>query len=634
MTTHNAGSEPRDTADGAADVGAALTNAIQLRDKISRAVSLAGGAEAPGARGTGTDTGVVAADRLAASVVRPLSDVLAALTGTSRPPVADGPPPQSDAPLADERGWEQFLWHLARQVTALAVCPGAAAQLGEAAAALQDLLWRVAPAEGPDGWEARLGELNQLQTQATPMIQATTNGPYLLSGVTRMTNWLGEDIPVRPQMALCRCGASAIKPLCDGSHASIGFSTAKDPDWVADRRDTYVGQQVTVLDNRGTCQHSGYCTDRLAAVFHQGEEPFVTPSGGRMDEIIRAVRDCPSGALSYAIDGREAREQVDYDNRREPSVEVSKDGPYRVTGGIALTDGSGGDEARNDGASAEHYALCRCGYSQNKPFCSGMHWYVDFHDPVPDPEHEPTIFEWAGGLPALTRMTRLFYEKYVPEDPLLAPLFADMSPDHPQRVAKWLGEVFCGPKAYSETYGGYARMISQHVGKGLTEDKRVRWVALLLKSAQEAGLPNDAEWRSIFGAYIEWGSRLAVENSQSGARPPEHMPMPHWDWNTASGPPGSRVSALAPQAVDEDPAVVLPAADEPVRYEKHIKALFRSRDRQSMSFVFDLWSYADVKAHAPAILERLKNGTMPCDGAWPAEKLAVFQRWVDSDTPA
>ena len=83
---------------------------------------------------------------------------------------------------------------------------------------------------------------------------------------------------------------------------------------------------------------------------------------------------------------------------------------------------------RNTGASLEHYALCRCGQSQNKPFCSGMHWYVGFRDPVPEPGREPTLFEWAGGLPALTRMTRLLYEKHVPADPLLAPLFADMPP--------------------------------------------------------------------------------------------------------------------------------------------------------------------------------------------------------------
>jgi len=56
-------------------------------------------------------------------------------------------------------------------------------------------------------------------------------------------------------------------------------------------------------------------------VFHLGEEPFVTPSGGRLDEIVWAVRDCPSGALSYAMDTAEAREQVDYAGQREPSIE-------------------------------------------------------------------------------------------------------------------------------------------------------------------------------------------------------------------------------------------------------------------------------------------------------------------------
>jgi truncated hemoglobin YjbI len=71
-----------------------------------------------------------------------------------------------------------------------------------------------------------------------------------------------------------------------------------------------------------------------------------------------------------------------------------------------------------------------------------MHYYVEFRDPVADSSHDPTIFEWIGGLPALLRMTRLFYEKHVPQDPLLAPLFANMAADHPERVAAWLGEVF------------------------------------------------------------------------------------------------------------------------------------------------------------------------------------------------
>jgi len=434
-------------------------------------------------------------------------------------------------------------------------------------------------------------------------------------------------------MALCRCGESGIKPTCDGACHRIGFTTGKDPNRVADRRDSYVGQSVTVLDNRGTCQHSGLCTDRLASVFHLGEEPFVTPSGGRLDEIVRAVRDCPSGALSFALDTVEAREQVDYADQREAAIEVSKDGPYRITGSMALVDGAGGDVVRNAGASREHYALCRCGHSQNKPFCSGMHWYVNFADPVRDPAATPSIFEWCGGLPALTRMTRLFYEKYVPAAPMLAPIFANMSADHPQRVAKWLGEVFGGPACYSDEYGGYPRMISQHAGKCLTEEWRARWVALMIQSAQEAGLPSDAEFRSAFCSYLEWGSRLAVENSQTTSRPPGHMPMPSWNWATAAGPPGGRISALAPVEEDEAP-VVLPAADEPVRFEKHIKPLFRTRDRQSMTFAFDLWSYDDVRTHAEAILTRLSNGSMPCDGAWPAEKVDVFRRWMDTGTTA
>jgi truncated hemoglobin YjbI/CDGSH-type Zn-finger protein len=351
-----------------------------------------------------------------------------------------------------------------------------------------------------------------------------------------------------------------------------------------------------------------------------------------MDEIIRGVRDCPSGALSYAIDGVEAREQVDWHCHRDPTIEVTKDGPYRITGGLRLHDHHGEDIARAEGASREHYALCRCGQSQNKPFCSGMHWYVEFHDPGPDPDATPTVFEWVGGVPALTRMTRLFYEKHIPQDPLLAQLFGSMSADHPQKVAAWLAEVFGGPNTYSGQYGGYERMLSHHIGKQITEEHRTRWVAALLRAADDAGLPNDAEFRSVFQSYIEWGSRLAVENSQTESHPPPHMPMPSWDWHTAAGPPGGRVSALAPPTEEPEHRLSLPGPDEPLSFAAHVKPLFRSRDRKSMQFAFDLWSYDDVRTNATAILERVRAGTMPCDGAWPAEWVDVFERWTQSGT--
>ena len=390
------------------------------------------------------------AERIVDSVLRPLATGLA----------GDGAAPAREI-HGSRVDIDEAVWALAQAATELrARLPSddpLTAYVAEATACLQQLALERTP--------DRLGRLRELQAGLSPGIQVALDGPYLVTGAERVRNWLGESIEVPPMAALCRCGLSKIKPFCDGAHAEAGFSGDKDPKRVEDRRDTYVGQQITILDNRGTCQHAGYCSDRLASAFRLDREPFVAPSGGRMDEIIRAVRDCPSGALSYALDGVEARDAVDRHGSREPAIEVTRDGPYRITGAFPLSDERGRPVARNAGASPEHYALCRCGHSQNKPFCSGMHWYVDFKDPLPGPDHEPTIFEWAGGLPALTRMTRLFYEKHVPQDPLLAPLFADMSADHPERVAKWLGEVFCGPRDYSEQFGGYKRMVSQHLGK-------------------------------------------------------------------------------------------------------------------------------------------------------------------------
>ena len=573
--------------------------------------------------------------RLMTTVLRPLGDALTQMPVDS----AALPGRRAGAPLADDGhipelvhqtavwAWlDERLWQLARASTNLRMTPGLPSEIQEATAALQDLTCQFPPTDGPHGVAARIAALKQLQVGLGCTIQSELHGPYLVTNAETLRNWLGELLPTRPQMALCRCGESANKPFCDGTHARIGFTAQKDPKRVPDRRDTYVGTAITVLDNRGICAHSGFCTDRLASVFHVGEEPFATPNGARMDEIIRAVRACPSGALSYTLGSIELRDGVD--QARPPAIEVSKDGPYRVTGNIALKDGQGNDEPRNTGVSLEHYNLCRCGHSQNKPFCSGMHWYVNFHDPQVDAEQEPTLFKWVGGLPALLRMTHLFYDKYIPQDPLLLPLFVGMPPDHPERVAAWLGEVFGGPKNYSQQYGGYPRMLSQHVGKHISEEQRERWVSLLCQAADEAGVPADPEFRSAFMSYIEWGSRLAVENSASHAHPPLHMPMPRWDWGTA-GPPGSRVSALAP-AQEEEKTVVLPSEEEAVRFSLHIKPLFRPMDRQSMKWAFDLWSYQDVKSHAAGILQRLQNGSMPCDGAWSHEQVEAFQRWVES----
>jgi hypothetical protein len=75
------------------------------------------------------------------------------------------------------------------------------------------------------------------------------------------------------------------------------------------------------------------------------------------------------------------------------------------------------------------------------------------------------------------------------------------------------------------------------------------------------------------------------------------------------------------------------ASDDPISFEQEIKPLFREHDRESMKRAFDLWSHDDVAQHSDAIVERLRDGTMPCDGAWPQEQVAVFQRWIDAGMP-
>jgi CDGSH-type Zn-finger protein/truncated hemoglobin YjbI len=567
------------------------------------------------------------APRLTDSVLRPLAAALARTAGPGAACSGRGGTPDPAAPPGQGAAVADRVWELTRTATELRARLEAAGdlppELAEATAALQDLACRLVQ---PRQAAARRTELWRLQEGLPARIQAMRNGPYLVTNVPRLIDHLGAVRQPAPQLALCRCGRSAIKPWCDGSHARTGFRDGKDPKRVPDRRDTHQGQELTIFDNRGICQHSGFCTDRLGTVFRAGAEPFVAPSGGRMDEIIRAVRDCPSGALSYAIGGIEAREQADWGNVRPPAIEVTKDGPYRITGGIALAGPDGAAQDRAEGASLEHYALCRCGQSQNKPFCSGMHWYVNFRDPVPAEGSEPTPYVWAGGLTALTRMTRLFYEKHAPADPLLAPLLADLGPGQPQRLAGWLAEALGGPASSGRPgSGGGADVRAAAIGETtqeFSEEQRARWAALLSVSADEAGLPADPEFRSVLSSCLEWASRTALAVSAAGTAP-RQVPVPRWDWG-----PGGPPAAPAPEPGEPDEAVALPGPDEPVSFAAHIKPLFRESDRQSMSFAFDLWSFQDVSSRAAEILSRLQDGSMPCDGAWPAAKIEVFQRWA------
>jgi hemoglobin len=80
--------------------------------------------------------------------------------------------------------------------------------------------------------------------------------------------------------------------------------------------------------------------------------------------------------------------------------------------------------------------------------------------------------------------------------------------------------VFGGPAAYTEQLGGYERMVGKHSD-------------LMSEAADDAGLPDDPEFRSAFIAYLEWGTRIAMHNSQPGAEVPPHAPVPRWGWGEA-----------------------------------------------------------------------------------------------------
>jgi len=149
----------------------------------------------------------------------------------------------------------------------------------------------------------------------------------------------------------------------------------------------------------------------------------------------------------------------------------------------------------------------------------------------------PTLYDWAGGKEALEKLTQLFYTK-VAGDELLSVVFKNMSPDHSKHVAHFIAEVFGGEKLYSEgDQGSHAIMIRHHLGKMLNENMRKRWIQLLLESADEIGLADDPEFRSAFVGYLEWGSRLAIINSNETENPvKEDEPMPKWGWGETGGP--------------------------------------------------------------------------------------------------
>ncbi len=216
-----------------------------------------------------------------------------------------------------------------------------------------------------------------------PTIVSRPAGPLMVSGdvplvrKTAVHSEHGEPLawktsgPItdRSTYALCRCGDSANKPFCDGTHGAAGFEGNDTASGTYDERsNTLGGTGIVVRDDRSICVHAGFCGTRLTNIWKQvadTEESTVRLA------VINEVEKCPSGAITYRFEDDDADTEPDY----PVQVAAIDDGPLWVTGRIPVTTASGEElEVRS------RVTLCRCGASANKPLCDGSHKEVGFTD--------------------------------------------------------------------------------------------------------------------------------------------------------------------------------------------------------------------------------------------------------------
>lgn len=196
-----------------------------------------------------------------------------------------------------------------------------------------------------------------------PQIIFTKYSPYMITDLKNLKDDKGNDLETGPVISLCRCGYSAYRPYCDGSHSKVGFVGEKQEDRTPDRIKDYKGKNITIHDNRGVCSHDGSCINLLPSVFKKVGRPWIDPDGAEIAEIISTIEKCPSGALSYTIGSRRYQ-----DLDEEPSITAAEIGPLMIKGGIVIK-----DDMKSRPECREHYTLCACGKSKNKPFCDGSH---------------------------------------------------------------------------------------------------------------------------------------------------------------------------------------------------------------------------------------------------------------------
>jgi hemoglobin len=157
-----------------------------------------------------------------------------------------------------------------------------------------------------------------------------------------------------------------------------------------------------------------------------------------------------------------------------------------------------------------------------------------------------TLFEHAGGEEGLRHFVEVFYA-HVLSDPLLSPLFGAGKPTHIPVLTAFEVETFGGPDTFTQEMGGFQRLIDVHRHLNISEAQRQRFVDLYMSSLDEAGLPADAPFRQALREHVEFGTHVAMQNSNARTEAELHplRQVPIWNWPAEASSPADTPPAEA-----------------------------------------------------------------------------------------